>query len=90
MAVTSWPKQMFDQMEIVSRTDHNVFEDFACTGAPAVTLSRGRIAWANGELPAEQGDRHYVERPQFSPVHVANSTWKHWTAPQAMRPGVVP
>ena len=43
---------------------------------PAVTLSRGRIAWKDGDLRAEAGDGQYVERPAFSPVHVANSTWK--------------
>ena len=36
---------------------------FSCTGAPAVTLSRGKIAWNNGELRAEKGDGRYVERP---------------------------
>jgi dihydropyrimidinase len=33
------------------------------------------------------GDRaaQYVERPPLSPVHVANSTWKQATGPQAVR-----
>jgi hypothetical protein len=44
-----------------------------------VTISRGRIAWSNGELRAEAGDGRYVERPAFPPVHVANSTWKQLT-----------
>jgi dihydropyrimidinase len=69
----------------LSRLDYNVFEGFVCKGAPVATLSRGRIAFAKGELRAEQGDGHYVERPAFSPVHVANSTWKQMTAPQAVR-----
>lgn len=54
-------------------------------GAPVVTVSRGKIAFANGELRAGKGDGRYVERPPFSPVHVANSTWKQATAPQAVR-----
>ena len=75
----------------LSRIDYNVFEGFACTGTPAVTLSRGRIAWKEGDLRAEKGDGHYVERPPFSPVHVANSTWKQLTAPMAVhRAGVTP
>ena len=69
----------------VSRIDYNVFEGFSCTGAPVATLSRGKIAVANGEIRAEKGDGRYVERPPFSPVHVANSTWKQATAPQAVR-----
>ena len=37
----------------LSRIDYNVFEGFACTGAPVVTLSRGKIAWKSGDLRAE-------------------------------------
>lgn len=73
----------------MSRIDYNVFEDFACTGGPAATLSRGRIAWSDGDLRAEAGDGHYVERPAFSPVHVANSTWKELTAPRAVSRGAI-
>jgi dihydropyrimidinase len=69
----------------LSRIDYNVFEGFACKGAPMMTLSRGKIAWAEGDLRAEKGDGKYIERPPFSPVHVANSTWKQATAPQAVR-----
>jgi dihydropyrimidinase len=69
----------------LSRIDYNVFEGFSCLGGPVVTVSRGKIAFAKGELRAEKGDGQYVERPAFSPVHVANSTWKQQTAPQAVR-----
>jgi dihydropyrimidinase len=69
----------------ISRIDYNVFEGFACRGAPVVTLSRGKIAWAEGELRAEKGDGRYVERPAFPSMHVANSTWQEQTAPQAVR-----
>jgi dihydropyrimidinase len=68
----------------ISRIDYNVFEGFACSGAPVATLSGGRIAFANGELRAEQGDGKYIERPPFSPIQVANSAWKQATAPQAV------
>ena len=75
----------------LSRIDYNVFEGYACTGGSAVTISRGRIAWKDGDLRAEKGDGRYVERPAFSPVHVANSTWKVQTAPKAVeRSGVTP
>jgi dihydropyrimidinase len=75
----------------LSRIDYNVFEGYACTGGPAVTISRGRIAWKNGDLRAEAGDGQYVERPAFSPVHVANSTWKVQTSPKAVqRSGITP
>ena len=71
----------------LSRIDYNVFEGYACTGGPAVTISRGRIAWKDGDLRAEAGDGQYVERPAFSPVHVANSTWKVQTSPKAVQRG---
>jgi dihydropyrimidinase len=69
----------------ISRIDYNVFEGFACLGTPVATLSGGRIAFAKGELRAEKADGRYVERPPFSPIHVANSTWKQASAPQAVR-----
>ena len=75
----------------LSRIDYNVFEGFACTGLPVVTVSRGKIAWREGDLRAEKGSGRYVERPAFSPVHVANSTWKELCAPQAVqRAAIVP
>jgi dihydropyrimidinase len=73
----------------ISRIDYNVFEGFSCTGGPAATLSRGRIAWRDGDLRAEAGDGRYIERPAFSAVHVANSTWKELTAPHAVARGAV-
>jgi dihydropyrimidinase len=69
----------------LSRIDYNVFEGYACTGAPVATLSRGKIAWKDGDLRADKGDGRYIERPPFSPVHVANSTWKLQTAAKAVR-----
>jgi dihydropyrimidinase len=60
----------------LSRIDYNVFEGYACTGAPVVTISRGKIAWKTGDLRAEQGDGRYVERRRFrrymSPIRPGN------------------
>jgi dihydropyrimidinase len=68
----------------VSRIDYNVFEGFKCTGAPWITLSRGKIAWKDGDLRAEKGDGRYVERPAFPAAHVANAAWKELSAPRAV------
>ena len=68
----------------ISRIDYNVFEGFACTGVPAATISRGKVAWIDGDLRAQKGDGDYVARPAFSPVHVANATWKQQTAPKGV------
>jgi dihydropyrimidinase len=64
----------------LSRIDYNVFEGVVCTGAPRVTLSRGRIAWKEGELRAEKGDGQFVARRPFPAAHVANSTWKEYSS----------
>ena len=75
----------------VSRIDYNVFEGYACTGLPIITISNGRIAYRDGEVLAQAGDGAYVHRPGFSPVHVANSTFKASTAPRAVnRDSVTP
>jgi dihydropyrimidinase len=66
----------------LSRIDYNVFEGITCTGVPRLTLSRGRIAWREGELRAEKGDGQFIARPPFPAVHVANSTWKEFSAPK--------
>jgi dihydropyrimidinase len=65
-----------------SRIDYNVFEGIACTGGPRITLSGGRIAWQDGELRAEKGDGQFIARPPFPASHVANSTWKEFSAPR--------
>jgi dihydropyrimidinase len=69
----------------VSRIDYNVFEGFKCTGLPVVTLSRGRIAWKDGDLRANPGDGDFVRRDPFPAVHVANTTWRDLNQPQAVK-----
>ena len=69
----------------VSRIDYNVFEGFKCTGVPVVTLSRGRIAWKDGDLRANPGDGDFVRRDPFPAVHVANATWRELNQPQAVK-----
>ena len=68
----------------MSRIDYNVFEGFACTGLPVITLNRGKIAWKEGDLRAEKGDGKYIERPAFPAAHKANSTFKEYSAPGAV------
>ena len=65
----------------ISRIDYNVFDGFCCTGLPRATLSRGEIAWLDGDLRAEAGDGRYVPRDPFPPVHVANAEWRALSAP---------
>jgi dihydropyrimidinase len=72
-----------------SRIDYNVFEGFECRGLPRVTLSRGKVAWADGDLRAEAGDGQYVPRDPFPAAHAALSTWRELTAPRPVQRGEV-
>jgi dihydropyrimidinase len=66
----------------ISRIDYNVFEGFECRGLPRVTLTRGKVAWNDGDLRAESGSGEYVPRDPFPAVHVANSAWRELNAPR--------
>ena len=68
----------------ISRIEYNVFEGYECTGVPKITLSRGRIAWKDGDLRAKAGDGAYVPRAPFPATHVANTVWRETTAPRAV------
>src|SRR5712672_3431021 len=69
----------------VSRIDYNVFEGYACRGLPRATLTRGRVAWLDGDLRAEAGTGEYVARAPFPAAHVANAAWRELTAPQGVQ-----
>ena len=45
--------------------DFNIYEGMEVTGVAAVTLSRGRVLWQNGELRTERGTGQYFDRPCF-------------------------
>ena len=51
--------------------DFNIYEGMECTGVPAVTLSRGRVVWRDGQLNAERGSGKYIDRPTW-PLHHHN------------------
>jgi dihydropyrimidinase len=70
--------------------DYNVFEGIAVTGCARTTLSRGRIAYDNGEVRAGTGDGQFVERPANSPTNRALSTWKELTAPRKVERSGIP
>lgn len=68
----------------ISRIDYNVFEGYECTGAPKATLSRGRVAWLDGDLRAKRGDGEFVARDPFPATQVAFQTWKAFSAPKGV------
>jgi dihydropyrimidinase len=67
-----------------SRIDYNVFEGFECRGLPRATLSRGRVAYIDGELRVQPGEGRYVPRDPFPAAHVANATWRELNAPRGV------
>ncbi len=73
-----------------SAIDYNVFEGISVTGRPRMTLSRGRIAYEDGEVKAGTGDGQFIERPPHAPVHKALSTWKELTAPRKVERSGIP
>ncbi|CAB3408668.1 unnamed protein product [Caenorhabditis bovis] len=48
--------------------DFNIFEGIECHGVPEVTISRGRIVWANGQLHTTPGAGKFVHLPVNSPI----------------------
>ena len=45
--------------------DFNIYEGHTVTGVAAVTLSRGRTVWKDGQINAERGSGRYLNRPCF-------------------------
>ena len=54
-------------------------------GAPKIVLSRGRVAWTEGEMRARIGDGDFVARKANAPVHVANAIWNGVTQPKGVK-----
>ena len=52
---------------------------------PRATLTRGRVAWLDGDLRAQAGTGDYVARAPFPAAHAANATWRELTAPQGVQ-----
>jgi dihydropyrimidinase len=73
-----------------SAIDYNVFEGVSVTGQARMTLSRGRIAYEDGDVKAGTGDGQFVERPASPPVNKALSTWKELTAPRKVERSGIP
>jgi dihydropyrimidinase len=65
-----------------SAIDYNVFEGIEVTGLPRMTLSRGNIAYKEGEVLAPTGSGRFVEREANPSQNRALSTWKELTAPR--------
>lgn len=47
------------------KVDTNIYEGMTVKGNAAITLSRGRVLWENGQLKTERGAGKYIDRPCF-------------------------
>jgi dihydropyrimidinase len=69
----------------ISRVEYNVFEGYVCNGAPKTVISRGKIAWDQGDMRAKAGDGDFIQRKPNAPVHQANAIWKGVTQPKGVK-----
>jgi dihydropyrimidinase len=46
--------------------DFNIYEGMDVTGNAAVTLSRGKVVWEDGQLKTERGRGKHIDRPPFA------------------------
>jgi len=73
-----------------SAIDYNVFEGQEVKGLPRYTLTRGRVAFADGAIIPEPGHGQFVARAPRGSVNQALSTWKELTAPRAVERSGIP
>jgi dihydropyrimidinase len=74
----------------ISAIDYNVFEGKKVKGLPRFTLSRGHVAYYDGELRSREGHGQFVAREPNGTVNKALSTWKDLTAPRPVERTGIP
>ena len=67
--------------------DFNIYEGMEITGNAAVTLSRGRVVWEDGQLKTERGTGRYVNRPCFADYWSAQGSRNALTRPTGVHRG---
>ncbi|MDE3239442.1 MAG: dihydropyrimidinase [Paracoccaceae bacterium] len=73
-----------------SAIDYNVFEGREVTGLPRFTLTRGHVAFADGEMRSREGHGQFVRREPNGAVNRALSSWKELTAPRPVQRSGIP
>lgn len=64
--------------------DFNIFEGMEVTGNAAVTLSRGRVVYEDGELKTEKGTGRWVDRPCHAPFWASQTKRNELAEPTAV------
>ena len=67
--------------------DFNIYEGMEITGNAAVTLSRGRVVWEDGQLKTERGTGRYINRPCFADYWSAQGSRNALTRPTGVHRG---
>jgi dihydropyrimidinase len=65
-----------------SAIDYNVFEGQKVVGLPRFTLTRGRVAYADGQISPAEGHGQFIAREARPAVNRALSQWNQLTAPR--------
>ncbi len=65
--------------------DFNIYEGMTVTGIPAVTLSRGRVVWQDGEIRADKGSGKYIKRACYPSYHDALKIERERHAPKPVK-----
>jgi dihydropyrimidinase len=53
--------------------DFNIYEGMEVTGNAAITLSRGRVLWRDGQLHTVKGTGRHIDRPPFADYWAAQN-----------------
>lgn len=69
------------------RGDFNVFEGMTVTGNAAISISRGKVLWKDGDLRAEAGRGRFVPREAFPDYARASRTRFEQSRPSAVDRG---
>jgi len=56
----------------LQNVDYNIFEGMEVRGINIATISRGRLAYSEGEVHAQRGDGEYLMRPTFPSYYPAH------------------
>ncbi|NOY25043.1 MAG: dihydropyrimidinase, partial [Oligoflexia bacterium] len=73
--------------EHFQNVDFNIYEGMEVIGNPAVTLSRGRVLFENGQLNTQRGTGRYVNRPCFADFYPAQQRRNALRKPTAVDRG---
>jgi dihydropyrimidinase len=65
--------------------DFNIYEGMEVVGIPAITISRGKVVWENGECKSERGVGRYIDRPCFAPYYDAIGRARKLAEPTAVK-----